>query len=56
MGLLVSSGQYKPHYGSSRTQIKRLKCGQLHIVRLRKDGTVASVIDNWPKENKDGKK
>lgn len=46
----MSSGQYKPHYPSSRTQIKNGR-----IVRLRKDGTIKADLGPYPKNKKDKK-
>lgn len=39
----MSSGSLKKHYGFNKTQIRDGK-----IVRLRKNGTVAAVLDTWP--------
>lgn len=39
----MSSGKLKTHYGFNKIQIKNG-----HIVRLRKNGTVAAVLDTWP--------
>jgi hypothetical protein len=39
----MSSGQKKMHYGFNAKQIK-----DGHIVILRKDGTVKSVLDTYP--------
>ena len=44
---MSSSGSYKPHRGFNPIQIKNG-----HIVRLRKNGTVASVLDTWPPSGK----
>ena len=43
----MSSGQYKPHYGFNKIQIK-----DGWIVRMRKNGTIASKIEKYPREGK----
>lgn len=43
----MSSGSYKPHRGFNKTQIK-----DGYIVRLRKNGTIASRLDTWPPSDK----
>lgn len=43
----MSSGQYKPHHGFNKTQIKNGK-----IVRLRKDGSVKAILDEYKPNNK----
>lgn len=47
----MSSGKLKPHYGFNKTQIKGG-----YIVRLRKNGTVAAVLDTWPPSKGQDKK
>jgi len=47
----MSSGKLKPHYGFNKTQIKN---GQ--IVRIRKNGTIADVLDTWPPSKDKAKK
>lgn len=39
----MSSGKYKTKHPFNPTQIK-----DGHIVRLRKNGTIAAVLDTWP--------
>lgn len=43
----MSSGKLKPHYGFNKTQIKGG-----YIVRLRKNGTVAAVLEPYPRKKK----
>lgn len=47
----MSSGQYKTHRGFNPIQIK-----DGNIVRLRKDGTVKSVLGKYKEYKKNGKK
>lgn len=47
----MSSGKLKPHYGFNKTQIKNG-----HIVRIRKNGTIADVLDTWPPSKDKAKK
>lgn len=39
----MSSGQLKVHRGFNPVQIKNG-----HIVRMRKNGTIAAILDTWP--------
>lgn len=39
----MSSGSYKTKHPFNPVQIK-----DGHIVRLRKNGTIAAVLDTWP--------
>lgn len=47
----MSSGQYKPHHGFNKVQIKNGR-----IVRMRKDGTIKSDLGPYPKNKKEDKK
>lgn len=47
---MASSGSYMKHIKFNPIQIKDGK-----IVRLRKDGRIAAVLDTWPPSGKDKK-
>ena len=47
----MSSGQYKPHHGFNPIQIKNG-----WIVRMRKDGTIKSYIEKYPRVDKKSQK
>lgn len=47
----MSSGSLKVKRPFNRVQIKNG-----HIVRLRKNGTVAAVLDTWPPSKRETKK
>ena len=47
---MSSSGSYKKKHRFNPIQIKDGK-----IVRLRKDGRIAAVLDTWPPSNKEKK-
>lgn len=46
----MSSGSYKKKHPFNAVQIKNG-----YIVRLRKNGTVAAILDTWPPSNKEKK-
>ena len=47
----MSSGQYKPHHGFNPIQIKNG-----WKVRMRKDGTIKSYIEKYPRVDKKSEK